>query len=288
MPTSDFSFFRPKNAELVAEPAAVSSVAAGEASARPQISLVAGWLSDVGRARELNEDALFALTTEFQQGDQIHAIGVFAVADGMGGYEHGEKASALAIHTAANSLLWNLVTPTLHGERSDVPLFEIMREATLTAHTQVRKQILGAGTTLTLAVIVENSLAVTFVGDTRAYLYADGQLKQITIDHTLAQRLTDIGQPISAETMSNLSRSLLLRALGQSEELEVDFHFGAFESGHRLLICSDGLWGYVAHESLERLVREATEPQVACQELIRLANAAGGPDNITAILVVAR
>jgi protein phosphatase len=287
MHTNDFSFYRPKSSSAVAEPATAQPTANVEAAPHKKISLAVGKFSDVGHVRELNEDALITLTAEYQQGEESIAVGVFAIADGMGGYEHGEKASELAIRVAANSLLNSFVIPTLNDDHSNMPLYEIMKEATLAAHAQIRENFLGSGTTLTLAVIVDDSLAVSYVGDTRAYRYADGQLKQITTDHSLGQKLMEIGQLPIDETMSNLGRNLLLRVLGQSETFEVDFHFCAFESGQRLLLCSDGLWGQVKHELLERIVYRATDPQVACQELIGLANAAGGHDNITAILVMA-
>jgi len=238
--------------------------------------------------RELNEDALITLTTDFQQGDEHECVGVFAVADGMGGHAQGEKASAMAARIAANGLVQSFVIPTLNGDGTNVPMYETMNEAILSAHAQVQEKLPGAGTTLTLAVIVDNSLAIAHVGDTRAYLYTEGQIKQITADHSLVQRLVEIGHLTAEEAAHDPRRNVLHRALGQADTLEVDFQFRAFEPGDRLLICSDGLWGQINPTDIERLMRDTTDPQAACQELVQLANAAGGPDNITVIFVISR
>lgn len=291
MLSNSFSFFRKKNAPPVEDSAGggmEQPLVVESLSPTKQGSLSVGWLSHVGCVRELNEDALITLTMDFQQGDEHACVGVFAVADGMGGHAQGEKASAMAARIAANKLLQSFVIPTINGDDNSAPMYETMNEAILSAHAQVQEKLPGAGTTLTLAVIVDNSLAIAHVGDTRAYLYTAGQLKQITSDHSLVQRLVDIGHLTLEEAAHDPRRNVLHRALGQADTLEVDFQFRTFEPGDRLLICSDGLWGQLNITDIERTLRDATNPQLACQTLVQLANEAGGPDNITVIFVINR
>jgi protein phosphatase len=245
-----------------------------------------GWLSDVGKVREHNEDALVAMTMEFEQGEIRQSIGLFAVADGMGGHEQGENASSLAARTVSDELLRQLIAPAVRGEAASIPLHEVLRAAVLTAHDEIRRQFPGAGTTLTAAVVLDEMLAIGHVGDSRAYLYHDGKLEQITRDHSLVARLVEMGQQSPEEAATDPRRNYLLRALGQADALEVDFQFQTFAPGSKLLICCDGLWGQVAPAALEQLLRDGDDPQAVCRSLIRLANAAGGPDNISAVCVM--
>ena len=249
-------------------------------------ALRVGWTSDVGRVRELNEDALLTLTTDFERGGERQSLGLFVVADGMGGYEQGERASALAARTVADELLRRLVVPVIAGSANNAPLHETMRGAVMTAHRKVLRDLPGAGTTLTVALILDESLALAHVGDSRAYLCRDGQVEQLTRDHSLVARLVEMGQQSAEDAAADSRRNILYRALGQTETLEVDFQFQEFAPGSRLLLCSDGLWGQVSESDLERVLCKGDDPHAACEELIDLANESGGPDNITAVMVI--
>lgn len=253
---------------------------------QPRPALQVGWMSDVGRMRDLNEDALYTLLTEFEQGDERQTVGVFVVADGMGGHEQGERASALAARTVAEEMLRRIVVPVISGGSSNAPLHETMRNAVMNAHSKLLRELPGAGTTLTVALVVGDSLAIAHVGDSRAYLFRDGQVEQLTRDHSLVARLVEMGQQSAEDAALDPRRNVLYRALGQSDALEVDFEFQEFGPGSRLLLCSDGLWGQVGKAELERVLRESDDPQRACAELIELANDSGGPDNITAIFIL--
>ena len=251
---------------------------------RPALKI--GWLSDVGRVRELNEDALVVVTTSFEQGSEQQTIGVFVVADGMGGHERGELASSVAARTVADELLRRVIAPALHGNRGTAPLHEALSGAVMEAHNRLRRELPGAGTTLTVALVVEDLVAIGHVGDSRAYLLRDGQIEQATKDHSLIARLVEMGHSSAEEASLDPRRNYLLRALGQIESLDIDFQFESFPRGSRLLMCSDGLWGQLSPQELERVFREGDNPQTSCQALIDLANEAGGPDNITAIMVI--
>ncbi len=251
---------------------------------RPMLRV--GWMSDVGQVRELNEDALIALTLDFEQGAEQQSVGLFVVADGMGGYAHGEHASTGAARSVAQQLLRQLIAPAIAGEANRAPLHELMSGAVVSAHEQLTRDVPGAGTTLTVALVLGDSLAIAHVGDSRAYRWRDGELQQLTRDHSLVARLVEMGQQSAEESEYDPRRNVLYRALGQGEALEVDFLFQEFSVGDRLLLCSDGLWGQVDTHDLARVLRDGDDPFAVCEELIDLANNAGGPDNITAVVVI--
>ena len=245
-----------------------------------------GWQSDVGKVREHNEDALIAMSLEFQQDEGRQSLGLFAVADGMGGHEQGENASSIAARTVGDELLRQLIAPAVRGDANAIPLTDVMRAAVLTAHDEIRKQYPGAGTTLTVAAVLDQMLAIGHVGDSRAYLFHDDKLEQVTHDHSLVARLVEIGQSTPEQAAVDPRRNYLLRALGQDDPLEVDFQFQTFAPGSKLLICCDGLWGQVEPQAIEQQLCENDDPQAICRNLVRLANEAGGPDNISAVCVI--
>jgi serine/threonine protein phosphatase PrpC len=255
-------------------------------SSAPRRYLHAGWLSDVGCAREQNEDALFVLTGDIEQGERRQSFGLFVIADGMGGHEQGENASYLAARTVADELMRNMLSPVVRSIADRVPLHQAVRDAVMLAHQKLQHELPGAGTTLTVALIVDDLLAIGHVGDSRAYLVHDGQVEQVTQDHSFVARLVELGQSTAEEAAVDPRRNYLLRALGQTDVLEVDFQFEAFTAGCKLLLCTDGLWGQIPHAELENRLKDATDPAALCRALIDAANGAGGPDNITAICVI--
>ena len=139
--------------------------------------------------------------------------------------------------------------------------------------------------------MLHNRLIIGHVGDSRAYLITHGNngdgpvLRQITRDHSLVQRLQELGQLTAEEAAEHPQRNVLYRAIGQGEGLEIDVENFGLPPQSRLLICSDGLWGLVEDEDLTAIVRTSASSQIACERMIAAANAAGGPDNITVIMV---
>ena len=143
----------------------------------------------------------------------------------------------------------------------------------------------GSGTTLTCALVIDSRAYLAHVGDSRAYLYYNQELKQITRDHSYVDKLVELGQ-ISAEAAAvHPQRNVLYRAVGQGDQLEIDIHLLDLPNGSRLLLCSDGLWGMLSDSIIQAMLASARSPQDACQELIAAANEAGGRDNITAIVI---
>lgn len=248
----------------------------------------AGFASDVGRQREHNEDALYALTTALSSDQRSLPMGLYIVADGMGGHQYGEVASRVAAQTMAGYVLKNLYLGLLDLQENppDISLQELLQDGINVAHQAILNQTPGGGTTMTAALLLGDNLTIAHVGDSRAYvLGASGQLRALTRDHSLVKRLVELGQITSDEAAVHPQRNVLYRALGQGEPLEADIYSVTLEPQSYLLICSDGLWGVVAEDDILSAIQDAAHPEDACQALVAAANTAGGPDNITVILV---
>lgn len=244
-----------------------------------------GKLTDVGRERERNEDSFYTIESLMQHNYGQEPFGLFIVADGMGGHQKGEFASALAARVTADKILKEIYLPYLTNDpnSNNQPLNEVLIGAVEEANLAVQAQVPEGGTTLTAALLMGNTAYIAHVGDTRVYLFDQNKLKQITQDHSLARRLEDTGQA-TAEEVKHV-QNVLYKAIGQGSTLEVDTYIQHLPSGASLLLCSDGLWGQVQQQTIEEILSTASAPQDACNSLIKIANENGGPDNITAIIV---
>jgi protein phosphatase len=163
---------------------------------------------------------------------------------------------------------------------------EIMQAAVGEAQRAIQREAPGSGTTLTAALVLGQQITIAHVGDSRAYfVYPDGRIEPITRDHSLVKRLEELGHITPEEAANYPHRNVLYRALGQGELLDPDIFTLGFPQPGFLMLCSDGLWGVVAEQDLVRAIVEAPNLQRACQNLITAANTAGGPDNISVILI---
>jgi serine/threonine protein phosphatase PrpC len=252
-----------------------------------QQTIAIGTAQSVGIERDHNEDTLFVLFSNATRDGTIPDFGLFLVADGMGGHRAGEVASAISARTTARKLTEGTFLKLLENEKheNELPLQELIREALEEANDSVVAQVPGGGTTLTVALLLHKQLFIGHVGDSRAYIINDGKSEVITRDHSLVERLRELGQLSPEEAASHPQRNVLYRAIGQGANLEVDIVNHPIPSGGYLLLCSDGLWGVVPDHEIRRIIYKSGHPQAACEELIRAANAAGGPDNISAVLV---
>lgn len=246
-----------------------------------------GAASDVG-GRANNEDASLTLLVSAESTGDPPAMGLFIVADGMGGHENGEYASATVVNTLAQHVIDEVILPHLEGrertaDQKTIP--EVLADAMSEANTIVQLNFPGGGTTATCAVIRDDLAYLAHVGDSRAYLISDNNLEQVTRDHLLVRRLEELGQLTPEEAEVHPQRNVLYRAIGQAEALEVDPTTRRLPPSSRLLLCSDGLWGVIGDEGIMEILNECAEPQEACEHLIAAANACGGPDNITAVLI---
>jgi serine/threonine protein phosphatase PrpC len=253
----------------------------------PKNRLIVGSSQSTGIERSHNEDALLLLNG-FTLGINSHSdFGVFLVADGMGGHRAGEVASAVSIRTVARKITEHTVLELLDGEEDTEgePLQDQLKQALEEANQAVVDTVPGGGTTLTAAVLVGNQVTIGHVGDSRAYFIKDGKPEVITRDHSLVERLRELGQLTEEEAAVHPQRNVLYRAIGQGANLEVDVFSMPVPKGGYLLICSDGLWGVVPDPTMMDIIRSAPNPQTACDQLVQAANFAGGPDNISVVLV---
>jgi serine/threonine protein phosphatase PrpC len=170
-------------------------------------------------------------------------------------------------------------------QANQLPLAEALQQAVEAANQAVHEHVPGSGTTLTCALIINTRAYLAHVGDSRAYLYYNQELKQITRDHSYVDKLVELGQISPEAAAIHPQRNVLYRAVGQGDQLEIDIHLLDLPNGGRLLLCSDGLWGMLPDNIIQAILASAQSPQDACRELIAAANEAGGRDNITAIVI---
>lgn len=241
-----------------------------------------------GKERFHNEDALFTLSSELYGVEAPVYFGIFLVADGMGGHQSGEVASKLAAQAASKELLDHLFEAILYERESssEDKLLKLVKEAVNEAQTLILRRVPGGGTTLTLALIIDEQIYSAHVGDSRLYLIdREGQLNLKTKDHSLVKRLVDLGEISAQEASVHPQRNVLYRALGQEDLLEPDLDHFSLETGQRMMICSDGLWGVLENAKMEDIIKRAQSLEKATCGLVNAANEAGGPDNISVILV---
>lgn len=255
----------------------------------PKGHIVYGQASDKGMVRSNNQDTVVSFFFKSDSVDDHPDFGVFVVADGMGGHHDGEKASAITGRIVVSELLNSIYLPLIHGDdlnSVDRPtIAEALTEAVQRANTVVRKEVPEGGTTITALVIMSNFGHIAHVGDSRAYLITQKGIEQVTRDHSLVERLKELGQLTSEEAATHDQRNVLYRAIGQSEELEVDTRTLRLPTNAHLLICSDGLWGLIEETEILEIARNTQDPQEACEKLVALANTKGGTDNISAMLL---
>jgi serine/threonine protein phosphatase PrpC len=224
-----------------------------------------GVASDIGRLRERNEDSFLA--------DEP----LFAVADGMGGHRGGNVASSLAIETLQV------------GMKDGVPdrLLESVKWANLEVleRGESDRDLRGMGTTLTALVADGDKAHLVHVGDSRAYLLREGQLQQLTEDHTLVRRMVREGRLTEEEAEHHPQRSILTRALGVDSEVEADPLTLDILPADRILLCTDGLTAMVDRDRIQEILLHESDPQAACEQLVAAANQAGGEDNITVLIL---
>jgi protein phosphatase len=223
-----------------------------------------GVATDIGQVREGNEDAYLVVAP------------LYAVADGMGGHRGGEVASSLALETVQQLF-----------ERQEGTLADQVARANRAVYdrSQSDRSVSGMGTTLTAALVDGNEVHLVHVGDSRAYLLRDARLTQLTEDHTLVHRMVVEGEITADEAETHPHRSILTRALGVDESVQVDEGDVQVETGDRLLLCTDGLTGMVPAEQIQEIMLDASDPQEVVDRLVRVANSAGGIDNITAVVL---
>ena len=233
--------------------------------------LRSGSASDVGRVRTVNQDL------------PLERANLYAVADGMGGHVGGEVAARVAVETLDQTFDRE---PTVEGLRDAF----IEANAAVWHESLVNEDLRGMGTTLTAVALVGGTggrdvLALANVGDSRAYVFADGEMTQVTDDHSLAEERMRQGEMTEAEAAVHPQRHILTRALGVSDYVEADMWELALHTGDRLVLCSDGLTNEVDSDEMAGILGEVDDPEEAAQRLVEVANEHGGADNITVVVI---
>ena len=253
------------------------------------IRLRAAVLTDVGMVRELNEDSIMAV--EFQRDSLIEPAEnfLYVVADGMGGAEAGEMASAIAVGAIRNYVETQLASGQAGaiGELLTAALEEANRKILeyQTANIEAR----GMGSTAVSTLIVPPEAAVAWVGDSRAYMSDQGRLRQLTKDHSLVQRLIEIGQITPEEARHHEHKNVITRSLGarQSGPAGAEALGLRLKRGDRMLLCSDGLTAHVDDPAIRTILQRHSDPYEAARELVVAANAGGGTDNVSVVVIFA-
>jgi serine/threonine protein phosphatase PrpC len=251
----------------------------------------AGGASDVGRVRQHNEDSMLTLQFHRNNDGAAEIWGCYAVADGMGGHAAGERASGLALqalteHVAAQLLLPHADRPTGYdGGWIGRMLADAVQSANTTVVQQSRVENNDMGTTLVAALVIGDRVTLANVGDSRAYLWRDGALQRLTRDHSLVQRLVDLGQIRPEDVYTHPQRNAVTASIGDRMNVRVDISSLQVYEGDVLLICSDGQWEMTRDPQMAQLIGAHSDVQTAAAALIAAANAAGGEDNVTSVLV---
>jgi PPM family protein phosphatase len=233
------------------------------------MKLVSAGLSDVGRERDHNEDS-YAVEEE---------LGLFIVADGMGGHQAGEVASALAITTTVE-----YVQSHPGGDR-----LSVLADAARAANARVieegarNRRRKGMGSTFVAMILDGDSLGIAHVGDSRCYRIRDGKIERMTRDHSLIEELAG-DDPVAHAALGGYS-NVITRAIGTAPDTEPDIRREKLREGDQYLLCSDGLSGVVKDPEIQRIVLGGGDLAERCRELIQTANENGGPDNISTVLI---
>lgn len=232
--------------------------------------------TDIGRVRKINEDMYY---------NDPERIGLYIIADGMGGHQAGEVASSLAVETLSKFLKGPL---NFEGLKS-AEMEDLLRDAVVEANREIysladsQPGYSGMGTTVVLCVVREGRVHIAHIGDSRAYLVRGKALKQLTTDHSLVQELLSKGRITEAEAVDHPRKNVLTRALGTEPTIEVDTMTLELQEADSILLCTDGVSNHVADQELLD-VTVNNSPESACTEIIRLANDRGGFDNMTILI----
>lgn len=252
-------------------------------------NIVSFTAQSIGKVRTTNEDSVYATSITAAGNHHQTNFGLFIVADGMGGHVNGEIASSAAVNTISTYVLDKL-KPFIQNNNTQTSNNESLQELVQNAVHHAQETILrvapGAGTTLTMALVLNNQLTIGQIGDSRCYSYNNtGQLKLLTQDHSLVTRLVEIGHVSLEEAANHPQKHILYKALGQKGVLEADIETIHLSRNSVLVLCSDGLWGQVSDDAMASILMNTPTLSEAANKMVSMANSLGGPDNISLILV---
>jgi protein phosphatase len=243
--------------------------------------LTAASATDIGKVRDHNEDACLV---DLKQG-------LFVVSDGMGGAQAGALASEIVVKVLPRMIKDRMAKLENPAEREiRLSLRDAIMELSHRLCNESKNQIglKGMGATIVLVMIQSWRAYIAHMGDSRAYLFREGRLKRLTEDHSIVEMLLRHGDITLQEAKKHPARGRLSRFIGMEGEVYPNVRKLALKPEDRLLLCSDGLSGMLTNRAISGLLRKHFDPQTACQKLVDTANAAGGKDNITVVIVACR
>jgi len=265
-----------------------SSQPLGQASSGdPIVQLEYGVSSDRGM-RATNEDAALAFSFQPAVAVPAHPFSLFIVADGVGGELGGADASTYTVAIIAQLIMTELSWSHLYGKANDYQLSDIhklLMSAITTAHRVIERKANGGATTATIALVLGGMAYLAHVGDSRAYYVTGDQIEQLTTDHTLVQKLKELGQISDEEAKNHPKRHVLSQAVGRADNLEIEMIARQLSSASHLILCTDGVWSPLDESQLASIVNLSATPQIASEALVRAAVQAGGTDNATAAVI---
>jgi serine/threonine protein phosphatase PrpC len=281
---------------------AVEQTALNQSAFPGGVQLLVATASDAGNVRrsDPNEDSTLALLLGRVHESFSTPIGIFIVADGLGGHDNGQVASRMAVNIIAERIIRELLAAPLLAEKeggNGGPLEEddlvgllrsTVEEANLTLCQKNQQDKTDMGSTLTGYMIVGEHAYIVNVGDSRTYMVRGGQIYQLTTDHSLVGQLVAGGLIEPDDVYTHPNRSQIFRSLGDKPNVQIDVFKQQLLPGDILLACCDGLWEMVRNPQIESILNGAPDPQTACTRLIDAANANGGEDNISAVIVSVR
>jgi serine/threonine protein phosphatase PrpC len=257
------------------------------------LTLDSSALTDLGLVRENNEDSCFVHETNLLLGSRTVSLGIYIVADGMGGHQAGEVASKMAVQIISAAILDRCKTANYLKSPS-----LLIKEAFNKANAEIYNRacanpLLSAmGTTVTLGLRLDDKLYMGHVGDSRCYLIRGKKIKQLTEDHSVVAHLLKAGMITPEEAKTHPDREKILRCLGPSARIAIDIHNNVnkknklfLQANDTLVFCTDGLTEHVCDNEILEYVEKKDYANSICRDLIRLANSRGGVDNISLIVI---
>lgn len=266
------------------------------------IQILAASNSDAGDVRrsEPNEDSTLVLQLQRVHESTSTPVGIFIVADGLGGHDNGQVASRMTVNIIAERMTRELLGTPLQTEREGAEVKELgeddlvgllrntIEEANLVLCQKNQRDKTDMGSTLTGYMIVGEHAYIVNVGDSRTYMVRGGQIYQLTTDHSLVGQLVAGGLIEPDDVYTHPQRSQIFRSLGDKANVQVDVFKQQLLPGDILLSCSDGLWEMIRNPQIESILNNAPDPQTACARLIDTANTNGGEDNVSAVVTLIR
>lgn len=240
-------------------------------------------LTDVGQVRTVDEDSILSANLSFGVNSKSTHFHLLVVADGMGGHAKGEEASKIALNTISKTVIPELL--------SEIPLTELLKIGIQNANQDILDYIdknpetSGMGTTSVCAIVKDNEVYLANVGDSRAYVISDDEIRRVTKDHSYVQELVDSGEITEEESREHPKKNVITKAVGIMSSVEPDMMRLTLDPDESLLLCCDGVIAHLDDNDIHKIINDSDDPQNACQKIVDLANERGGSDNISLILL---